>query len=181
MKSIPYKDGCIWWVLVLLFFELTSKQLREFFLSKTFCILGGIRHFEINIKPHLLMASVEIGSCRTYFRYSIEFCHSDVIWRQKLSFPTSGISTILSIVGLTSWCHLYRAHGIRCQTGCRGWYISGGGWKLLRHVLFSEKATPLFTKPLIWVQEGSKWLMLCSSEWGCLLNIPFLWHSVIMN
>jgi hypothetical protein len=56
------------------------------------------------------MASVKIGSCRTYFRYSIEFCHSDVIWRQKLSFPTSGISTILSIIGLTSWRHLYRAH-----------------------------------------------------------------------
>jgi hypothetical protein len=58
----------------------------------------------------LSMASVGIGSCRTYFRYSIEFCHSDVIWRQKLSFPTSGISTILSFVGLTSWRHLYRAH-----------------------------------------------------------------------
>jgi hypothetical protein len=56
------------------------------------------------------MVSVEIGSCRTYFRYSIGFCHSDVIWRQKLSFFTSGISIILSIVGLTSWRHLYRAH-----------------------------------------------------------------------
>jgi hypothetical protein len=60
----------------------------------------------------LIMASVEIGSCRTYFRYSIEFCHSDVIWCQKLSFPTSGISTILSIVSLTSWRHLYRAHNL---------------------------------------------------------------------
>jgi hypothetical protein len=56
------------------------------------------------------MVSVEIGSCRTYFRYSIGFFHSDVIWRQKLSFPSSGISIILSIVGLTSWRHLYRAH-----------------------------------------------------------------------
>jgi hypothetical protein len=62
------------------------------------------------------MVSVEIGSCRTYFRYCIGFCHSDVIWRQKLSFPTSGISIILSIVGLTSWRHLYRAHNLQSSS-----------------------------------------------------------------
>jgi hypothetical protein len=39
----------------------------------------------------------------------IGFCHSDVIWRQKLSFPTSGIS-IICIIGLRSWRHLYWAH-----------------------------------------------------------------------